>query len=91
VEAGGNRVYEAIQELTKIVEGIGEGNYISQREMKGFLKDLIQFEAARLRLEYGDAGKAEANKILDAQKKRKAEWKTADEARDKGEGSSKGK
>jgi hypothetical protein len=73
------------------VEGIGEDNYISQREMKGSLQDLIQLEAARLRLEYGDAGKAEANKVLEARKKRKAEWKTADEARANGEESSKEK
>jgi hypothetical protein len=59
--------------------------------MKGSLQDLIQLEATRLRLEYGDAGKAEANKVLDAWKKRKAEWKTADKARTKGEESSKEK
>ncbi|KAJ7321841.1 hypothetical protein DFH08DRAFT_969735 [Mycena albidolilacea] len=90
-EADGNRVSEAIQELTELVEGIAEDNYISQREIKGSLQDLIQFEATRLRLEFGDDGKAEANRLLALRKSRRADWKTADAARAKGEGSSKEK
>jgi hypothetical protein len=54
-------VSDAIQELTELVEGILEDNYISQRQIKGSLQDLIQFEAARLCLQFGDARKAEAD------------------------------
>ncbi|KAJ7309979.1 hypothetical protein DFH08DRAFT_974575 [Mycena albidolilacea] len=90
-EADGNRVYEAIQELSELVEGIAEDHYISQREIKGSLQDIIQFEAARLRLDFGDEGKAEANRLLALRKTRRDGWKAADEARAKGEGSSKEK
>jgi hypothetical protein len=84
-------MYGAIQELTELVDGIAKDNYNSQREMKGSLHDLIQFEAARLQLEYGDAGKTEASRIIEARRKRRAEWAAADKAQDKGEGSLKGK
>jgi hypothetical protein len=91
VEADRNHVCDAIQELTELVEGISEDNYISQREMKGSLQDLIQFEAARLHLQFGDAGKAEADRLLALRKTRRADWKAADKARANGEGSSKEK
>jgi hypothetical protein len=84
-------VVDAIQELTKLVEGVTEDNYISQRKIKGSLHDLIQFESARLRLQFGDDGKAEANRLLALWRTRRNEWKAADEARAKGEGSSKEK
>jgi hypothetical protein len=73
------------------VEGISKNNYLSQREMKGSLYDLIQFEASRLRLQFGEPGKAEATRLLAARKTRRAEWKAADKAWDKGEGRSKEK
>jgi hypothetical protein len=84
-------VCDAIQELTELVEGILEDNYISQREIKGSLQDLIQFEAAQLRLQFGDEGKAEANRLLALRRTRRNEWKAADEARAKDERSSKEK
>jgi hypothetical protein len=84
-------VCDAIQELTELVEGIVEDHYISQREIKGSLQDLIQFEAAWLHLQFGDDGKAEANRLLALRRTRRNEWKEADEARAKGEGSSKEK
>jgi hypothetical protein len=78
-------VSDAIQELTELVEGISEDNYISQHEIKGSLQDLIQFEAAQLRLQFRDAGKAEADRLLALRRTRRAEWKAADEARANGE------
>jgi hypothetical protein len=82
-------VYGAIQELAELVDGTAEDNHKSQREIKGSLHDLIQFEASRLRLQFGDAGKAEATRLLTGRKTRRAEWAAADKAQDNGEGSSK--
>jgi hypothetical protein len=85
-------VYGAIQELSDLVDGSFEDVYNSQREIKGTLHDILQFEAARLRLEFGDRGEAEATRILDARKQRRAGWAAADKAQqNKGEGSSKKK
>jgi hypothetical protein len=47
-------VYGAVQELTDLVNGNFEDVFNSQRELKGSLHDLIQFKAARMRLEFGD-------------------------------------
>jgi hypothetical protein len=81
-------VYGALQELTEIVDGNSEDNFKSQCKIKGSLHDLIQLEAARLCLQFGDARKAEVTRILDARKKRRAEWAAADKAQEKGKGTS---
>jgi hypothetical protein len=87
-DTDGRSMYRALQELTEIVDGNAEDNFKSQHEIKGSLHDLIQLEASRLRLQFGDAGKAEATRILNARKKRRAEWAAADKAWEKGQGTS---
>jgi hypothetical protein len=85
-------VYRAIQELTDMVDGGFGDCYLAHQGMKGTLHNIPQMQAAWLRLEFGDAGEAEVNRILDARKKRTAGWAAADKAQEnKGEGSSKKK
>jgi hypothetical protein len=85
-------MYGAVQELADLVDGNFDDVYNSQHEIKGCLHDLIQFKAAWFRLQFGDAGKAEADKILEARRQRKVGWIAADKAQqNKGEGSSKKK
>jgi hypothetical protein len=85
-------VYGAIQEFSNLVDGNFEDVYNSQHEIKGSLHDLIQFEAAQLRLEFGDRGEAEVTRLLDARKQKGAGWAAADkDQQNKGKGSLKKK
>ncbi|KAJ7310100.1 hypothetical protein DFH08DRAFT_974449 [Mycena albidolilacea] len=69
--ATGEDLSAAIQELTELTEGGLVGSFTALQDIKGSLSNIIAPESARLRLEFGEAGVAEAGKILDAWRKRK--------------------
>lgn len=73
---------EAVQEQTELTEGGFVDSFTSHREICGTLSDILQMEAARLRLQFREARADEAAMILDVQKKRKAKWAEDDKARE---------
>jgi hypothetical protein len=63
-------LYAAVQELTELTEGGLSDSCTVLQELKGSLSDIIAPEAAWHRLEFRDNTMAEANKIIEAWRKR---------------------